>query len=978
MKLKSLLFLTLLLSWAIIFSSDAQSQTLESGKKYPLKELLNRRKPVSVRTNPGTPFQFPLANPVVQAHRHCATDEYNRALQLRYPNRATVAQFEQAIAAEINRANKTSEDTVIYRIPVVVHVVHAANEAIGQGANISLAQIESQITVMNNDFRRKTGTPGFNNSPVGADARIEFFLAPIDPQGNRLAEPGVNRVVGDGAFTVELINERIKPRTQWDPERYLNMWTARFGPPNADLLGYAQFPSLSGLGGLDEDGGSARQDGVVMRFDAFGTVGTVSPGFDGGRTTTHEVGHFLGLRHIWGDETGCTGNDFCDDTPVAGQPNYDCQPLNSCTEPQNDRPDMIENYMDYSKDVCMNIFTIKQVERMRAVMRLSPRRKELIASGNRFARTSGTGAEPFAYFESDNQGRCAGATTVQFTADTLNKPTSFNWVFAGGTPETSTEQNPTVEYNEPGIFSVGLTVANANGADSIVRHDYISVLSTELADLPLNVDFEASPNLPNQWLIGDAENDGRTWKAIEGVSASGGNNAFVMDNFDRTADISGTIDIIATQPFDFTGVSNPELSFDVAYSSGMLDEADTLAIMATTNCGDSVEVLWLKGGQALNTALTPDGETAFSPQPNEWRKQTIYLSKFANVEGVHLFLVNISGWGNRLFLDNIVVNNPTVRNAPSAAMSVPIDTICVDELLTVYDASNDNPASWNWSVEGGELVSENERQFAIFYFDTPGLKTISLDVANSVGSDKAEVNVFVVAPPTLTVTPNSAVICDGDSVTLTAAGPDNIFWFSERDIFPIPGPAITVKPDAATGYVAAGFDVPACISYQLVEIAVNPRPTKPVIRVSGDSLAVTEPVEGISYTWKRDNDTTVGTGTSILASGNGNYTVEASNDCDTLVSDAAVYTSRKSAFEQLFALYPNPNNGTFTLQWKANAAQGYQRLSVQNMMGQTVYQTNIAPNSATHTIQLGSISAGIYLLQLSNGASTVVHKLVIE
>ncbi len=281
----------------------------------------------------------------------------------------------------------------VYRIPVVVHVIHNG-EAIGSGSNISDAQIQSQIAVLNEDYRRLPGTPGWNNHPRGADVRIEFVLAKRDPSGNPTT--GIVRwnrnTQGWNAppYTQAYMDGTIKPATQWDPNRYLNIWVADL---SGGLLGYAQFPDLSGLLGMPGDDGmgsctqAANTDGVVILYASFGSAlkgsfSVLTPPYHLGRTTTHEVGHWLGLRHLWGDNTTagqCSPDDYCDDTPECADASYGCpaHPVPSCVPGV---PRMIENYMDYSDDGCMNIFTIDQAVRMRIVLENCPRRASLITS----------------------------------------------------------------------------------------------------------------------------------------------------------------------------------------------------------------------------------------------------------------------------------------------------------------------------------------------------------------------------------------------------------------------------------------------------------------------------------------------------------------------------------------------------------------------------------------------------------------------
>lgn len=321
-------------------------------------------------------------------HIRCATTEYEQFLREQNPKMESAEQFENWMAQKIEEQRSIQEVAsqsggIIY-IPVVVHVIHNG-DAYGTNENITDEQVQSQITVMNQDFRRITGTPGFNSNPVGADTQVEFVLAKVDPNGN--PTNGINRVnLCQESWSTGAINSTVKPTTIWDPTLYMNMWSVNFS--DGSLLGYAQFPE-STLGGLTTTAQSATTDGVVAGYRFFGssalTAGAFQAPYDRGRTMTHEVGHFLGLRHIWGDTNTCPATnttadkDFVADTPAANAPNYGCV-ANTNTCPSNPGNDMIENYMDYTDDTCMNIFTVGQASRITTVMNNSPRRSSLRTS----------------------------------------------------------------------------------------------------------------------------------------------------------------------------------------------------------------------------------------------------------------------------------------------------------------------------------------------------------------------------------------------------------------------------------------------------------------------------------------------------------------------------------------------------------------------------------------------------------------------
>lgn len=311
----------------------------------------------------------------------CSTVEYEQYLQAKYPDRLTDAQFEAWFAPLIEKyKTEKSQNGTIITIPVVVHVIHSGQN-LGSAPNIVDEQVMSQIAVMNNDYRKLLNSPGYNNSAVGADVQIQFALAKVDPNGN--PTNGIDRVnLCQDTWTRDDIEDFVKPQTIWDPNKYMNMWSVNFA--DASLLGYAQFPSNSTLSGLSANGGLANTDGVVANFATFGSIDynttnnfMLAAPYNKGRTMTHEVGHFLGLRHIWGD-ANC-GTDYCSDTPVHKQANYNCPSHpkpNSC----GSTDEMFENYMDYTNDACMNIFTNDQKTRIRTVMDNSPRRLQLKAS----------------------------------------------------------------------------------------------------------------------------------------------------------------------------------------------------------------------------------------------------------------------------------------------------------------------------------------------------------------------------------------------------------------------------------------------------------------------------------------------------------------------------------------------------------------------------------------------------------------------
>lgn len=295
--------------------------------------------------------------------------------------RSQRARMDSLIGTYLNErkhARVTAEEVI--RIPVVVHVIHdQAETSIGglNNPNISDEQIRSQIEVLNEDYRRRPGTPGFNTNPVGADSYIEFYLAEFDPNGRGTTGITRHRYLDKTSFNPFSDDLLLANIAYWPSDKYLNIWTCRL---TNSYLGIAQFPSVDKVQGLDTaNEPNALTDGVIIDYRYFGrkTGAITSRIYNLGRTTTHEVAHWLGLIHTWGDAV--CGNDYCADTPPTEEPNRSTVCLEKFSTCNGVRTrNMIENYLDYSPDSCMNLFTKDQVGRMRAVLALAPRRASMV------------------------------------------------------------------------------------------------------------------------------------------------------------------------------------------------------------------------------------------------------------------------------------------------------------------------------------------------------------------------------------------------------------------------------------------------------------------------------------------------------------------------------------------------------------------------------------------------------------------------
>ncbi|MDB5271986.1 MAG: hypothetical protein JWO58_353 [Chitinophagaceae bacterium] len=401
----------------------------------------------------------------------CATMQVQEFYDLQHPARKVQrALFEQKIQQHIlaqkSRQNRTTSGT-IYTIPVVVHVIHNVSSGAITGTNISDQQITSQIAVLNEDYRRlnadASNTPSMYQ-PVAADVEFQFCLAVRNPAGDPTT--GINRIYNPQAKYEAITDDvLIKSQSYWPSDQYLNIWVCDL---DNGVLGYAHFPSDA-----SDNEGNAETDGVVIDYAAFGRNYSSSSKYNLGRTATHEIGHWFNLIHIWGDESDCSGDDFCADIPPCSDLYYAAKP--SCVAPfQCSNWRMIQNYMDYSDDACMNMFTADQRDRMHAAMNTAPRRISIQTSlgccTNCYV--------PHANFIASKTTNVYAGETITFTDQSTGNIDTYQWDFgSGAVPATATGAGPQqVMYSTPGLKDVTLIAISAYGKDTITKVSYINVI----------------------------------------------------------------------------------------------------------------------------------------------------------------------------------------------------------------------------------------------------------------------------------------------------------------------------------------------------------------------------------------------------------------------------------------------------------------------------------------------------------------------
>ena len=579
-----------------------------------------------------------LAFTLVSTHsfgQKCGHDLLEEEIKRQNPNyESDWAEFISTVDFD---SDQKTEGTVL-TIPVVVHIIY--DDA---SDNITDKQVKNAIEVLNEDYRRLNPDAVNTRSSftgVAADCEIEFKLAKLDPNGN--CHTGITRT--QSALSVNASNN-VKALKSWPRTKYVNIWVVNSidlgSSGQGTVLGYAYKPN---------PGQSTTYDGIVIRHDRMGRIGS---SVSKGRTLTHEMGHYLGLDHPF--KGGCFQGDNCADTPPVDEASFGCNlTANTCSNDSPNLPDQIENYMDYADDNCMNMFTDDQKAIMRSSLNSAALRGYLITATN----ASATGIDPQAVLPCAPQAKfganqtvfCKG-TTVQFADKSeFGNPTSWSWWLPGGTPSTSTAQNPVVTYATPGNYTVGLTVTNATGTTQSLQPGYISVRnvggSTHMWVNNFSSGFEFH-DVPNgTWHVENADGDAVKWER-NSYNHYDGNYCVKLDNFNNDPDNS---DALITDQIVVSRATAMSLGFRYAIASKPGQAQDDLVISVSQDCGETWDEIRTIRGPLLYAALNkanPWNPTSAS----NWRSATINLNDFAGGAPIMIKVDFISGGGNNAFLD---------------------------------------------------------------------------------------------------------------------------------------------------------------------------------------------------------------------------------------------------------------------------------------------------------------------------------------
>jgi len=583
-----------------------------------------------------------------QTHTHdgvhpCGLNHAEEMLFLQRPEtRALALEADRQLERETALGQHAGNRDEVFIVPVVFHVIHFNGPE-----NISTAQVHDAVDVLNTNFRALNENvaeviPEFED--LVADVEIEFRLAQKDPNGN--CHPGINRIVSELTYVGD---SDMKSLIQWPRNKYLNVWVCEYA---AGAAGYALYPgSVNGNQNAD-------MDGIVLQHTYCGSIGTSN--LYRSRTLTHEVGHWLNLRHLWGNSNNpglaenCDEDDNVDDTPLT-------LGWTSCTLDGSTcgSLDNVQNYMEYS--YCGRMFTEGQKTRMRTALQSSVAQRNQLSTASNLAATGVNGPDLLceATFDLNRRVICVG-DSIQFTDQSYHSPTSWSWNFGDGSSVAGGVDEPVQQlyhtYTTPGLYDVTLTVGNGTDEASSTVEGAVYVMAPGEMDLPLSQGFESGEFPDPQWFIEDPLNDG-TWELTSDAAATGSQSLFI-ENWGN--DIEFNDDFLRTATLDMSGMQEIHVSYKWAYVHKGTTEAsetdDRLRVSVTGDCGNDWDLRRMHRGFTDLPSAEPHPFPWEPAGPEEWKGYTIvldneqYMTEFFRVQ-----FEFESRLGNNIYLDDINV-----------------------------------------------------------------------------------------------------------------------------------------------------------------------------------------------------------------------------------------------------------------------------------------------------------------------------------
>lgn len=763
---------------------------------------------------------FALLPQLVQAQHpplHCPSDKLNDSLITHDPRWArSFFYMEQAIQAH-NATPAEERSNEVYTLPVVVHVIHTG-EAVGSGTNISDAQIHSAITALNEDFRRIQGTNGYGN---GVDVGIEFCLAVRDPNGNpttgivrvngssvtNYATQGITAGQGQGADELA-----VKALSTWPRTSYVNIWVVNEIENNnggSGIQGYAYFPFNN------------PKDGIVILYNAFGTVGTLKSYTNLNRTLTHEVGHYLGLYHTFHETSSCSSENNCStqgdrvcDTPATT--------LNSsCSNPACSGTQQVQNYLDYTNQSCQNLFTDGQRTRMRATL-----------ESQRTSMTTSLGCQPVSVLDAGITGVLSptGASCSD-THTPLVTLTNFG---------TAALTSVAINYN---LNGTGLNTFNWSG--NLTSGSSINVTLPAISVSQGLHTFYAWTSNPN------------------GQSDENPSNNQATSDFEVST--GGQVTLVVT--LDFFGAEN---TWRITNGAG-------IQVAQGGPYANNVQ-----GTQHTHNLCLPTGCYTLTFFDSFGDGQGFINGGFVLYDQNNSVLASQSGnWGSQSNNPFCVTNTFPTGEPPVANFTISDAVVCTGQQISFTNTSTNSPTTYSWTFSGGSSGTSTQTNPSGISWSTPGTYTVALTATNAHGSHTYTCTncITVIAGPSVNLV-STAPSCNGGSngqITANVTGdysPYTYLWSNQATTASISNLnagtySITVSnSEGCTAQASATLNAPAAL-------AISGSPTHITCAGANNgsiSVGATGGTGSKTFSWSNG-----ASGASISGLSAGTYTVTATD-----------------------------------------------------------------------------------------------------
>jgi len=903
---------------------------------------------------------------------------------------------------DANSSIKKVSATII-KVPIVFHIL--TDDPTGV-SNISDCIIKNQVDILNNCFRKKLGTQGYNTNPVGADTDIEFFLPCKDGNGNsttgiiRTTTPNCNYTTLNNTTQLSNIKSASSGSNNFPNNKFLNIWVVKTMPNSNNVRAQAWWGNTST---------GANRVGVIIHYSYLGSKNsgcqnltyldiTGFQAYDMGATLVHEVGHYFSLQHTYG--TCGSYTDGCADTPeVSGLPNALCGTNNNtkgvCTAGQTR---MWQNYLDYTDDACMNIFTNDQKTKMRNYINATTNYINLTSATNIDAVScASSSTSPTAAITSASVG-CTGVP-ITLTDASTGSPSSWTWAMAGGTPTNAITQNTSVTYTTAGVKTITLTVANGTGTTTATKSITITAtptVATSITNTTICSGNSVVVNLTGAttytWLpsgSGTTSTLSPTSTTIYTVTGSNGGCTSAPKNFTITVNTSPTVAVTASSASLCAGQS-ATLTASGATTYAWLPGSQTTTVIAVTPTTNTTYTVTGSNGTcsssktiSINVSTTPTVATSITntticsgstvlvsltgASSYTWSPSGSGSSSTLSPTSTRIYTVTGSNGGCTSTPKNFTI---TVNTSPTVAVTASSASLCAGQSATLT-ASGATTYAWLPGSQTTTVVAV-----------TPTTNT-TYTVTGSKGtcSSSKTISINVSTTPTVATSITNTTICSGSSVLVSLTGASSYIWSPSGS-----GSSSTLSPASTTIYTVTGSNGGCIGTSKIFTINTTPSPTvtsiaSPSLICTGQSATLT--VSGATnYTWTPSATLSSANGSAVVANPTTTtvYTVIGSNGTCNSNSSISLTVSACTGIENLatpetISIYPNPNNGVFTISTSTSIES--LNITIINALGQTV-KTETIKNSNQTIIDISMMSKGVYYLKAKTNEGTRLFKVILE